>query len=301
MKLFAWLTVVGAIGGALLQSPPRPSTATGEWPTYGADLASTKYSPIDQLTPQNFSSLRVAWRAPSPDGVLTMTMPGGGEWTSDARAVFAELSRLDPPRWRDGQPPIIGNFKATPLMVGGTLYLNTPLSIGAALDAATGRTKWVVQPAQLRVRHDDDEPAVEPAGRGLLAGWRRRGRTHLLGDGRRLSDCRGREDGPPGGGLWRQRARGPDGGPAAREARPARLPECPHLLGAVTAHRRAGRRDCTRLHLVARLAEGADPRLHPRLRRCARAGSAGRSTPCRSPASSATTRGRTTRGSTPAR
>jgi hypothetical protein len=88
----------------------------------------------------------VAWRSPSPDGVLTMTMPGGGEWTSDAHTVFADLSRLDPKRWRDNQSPIIGNFKATPLMVGGTLYFNTPLSIGAAVDARTGRTKWVYNP-----------------------------------------------------------------------------------------------------------------------------------------------------------
>lgn len=88
----------------------------------------------------------MAWQTPSPDGTLTMTMPGGGEWTAPAAEIFAELSRLDPTRWRDNQPPIIGNFKATPLMVGGTLYFNTPLSIGAAVDAVTGRTKWVFNP-----------------------------------------------------------------------------------------------------------------------------------------------------------
>lgn len=146
MKLAASLTALGLVGATLTQPGPRPSTATGEWPTYGGDLASTKYSPLDTLTPQNFGSLKVAWRAPSPDGVLTMTMPDGGEWTAGAPEVFAELSRLDPKRWRDDQPPIIGNFKATPLMVGGTLYFNTPLSIGAAVDARTGRAKWTYNP-----------------------------------------------------------------------------------------------------------------------------------------------------------
>ncbi len=145
MKSLAALAAV-LLGSALFQAAPPPSTATGEWPTYGGDLASSRYSPLDQITPQNFSSLQVAWRTPSPDGALTMTMPGGGEWTADARAVFAELSRVDSKRWRDDQPPIIGNFKATPLMVGGTLYFNTPLSIGAAVDARTGRTKWVYNP-----------------------------------------------------------------------------------------------------------------------------------------------------------
>ena len=71
MKLLAWVSALAVLGGALFQAPARPSTATGEWPTYGGDLASTKYSPLEQITPQNFASLRVAWRAPSPDGVLT--------------------------------------------------------------------------------------------------------------------------------------------------------------------------------------------------------------------------------------
>jgi quinoprotein glucose dehydrogenase len=146
MKTLAWICVLGVLGGTLFQAPAQPSTATGEWPTYGGDLASSKYSPLDRITPQNFGSLGVAWRTPSPDGVLTMTMPDGGEWTGSASQVFAELSRVDPKRWRDNQPPIIGNFKATPLMVGGTLYFNTPLSIGAAVDAQTGRTKWVYNP-----------------------------------------------------------------------------------------------------------------------------------------------------------
>jgi quinoprotein glucose dehydrogenase len=140
----ACLFLAAATVGA--QAPRKSSTATGDWPTYGGDLASSKYSPLDQITPANFSSLRVAWRTPSPDGVLTMTTADGGEWTAGASEVFAELSRVDPKRWRDNQPPIVGNFKATPLMVGGTLYFNTPLSIGAAVDAQTGRTKWAYNP-----------------------------------------------------------------------------------------------------------------------------------------------------------
>ena len=125
---------------------PVPSTATGEWPTYGGDLASTKYSPLDQITGANVSRLRLVWRAPSPDGVLSLTMPDGSEWTADSKTIFAELNRLDPKRWRDGQPPFINNYKATPLMVGGTLFVNTPASVGAAYDAATGALKWVFNP-----------------------------------------------------------------------------------------------------------------------------------------------------------
>jgi quinoprotein glucose dehydrogenase len=128
------------------QPAPRPSTARGEWPAYAADLASTHYSPLDQITAANFSSLRVAWRAVTPDATLSVTLPDGAEWEGDARQVFDELTRTNPNRWRDGQAPFVNNFKATPLMIGGVLYLNTPLSIGAALDARTGATRWVYNP-----------------------------------------------------------------------------------------------------------------------------------------------------------
>jgi quinoprotein glucose dehydrogenase len=37
-------------------------------------------------------------------------------------------------------------YKATPLMIGGVLYVSTSLSQVAAIDAATGKTNWVYDP-----------------------------------------------------------------------------------------------------------------------------------------------------------
>ena len=130
------------------QSPPAPSLtpAAGEWRAYGGDLANTKYSPLDQITADNFGTLRVAWRVKSPDHSLSLTLPGGGELVASSRVVFDRLKVLDPKRWRDNEAPYVGNFKATPLMVGGRLYLNAPTSVGAALDARTGETIWVYNP-----------------------------------------------------------------------------------------------------------------------------------------------------------
>ena len=139
-----WL--LAAAAAVAVVSAQGPAAPAGEWPTYGGDLASSKYSPLAQITGANFASLRVAWRVPTPDARLSVTLPGGGEWSGPPREVFAELNRQDPRRWRDGDPPILGNFKATPLMVGGVLYLNTPTSVGAAIDAATGRTIWTYNP-----------------------------------------------------------------------------------------------------------------------------------------------------------
>jgi len=146
LPVAALVAIVSLTIASHAQNPPRPSTVAGEWPTYGGDLASTKYSPLDQINASNFNTLRVAWRTPSPDAMLSVTLPNGGEWSGGFDAVFAELNKLDPNRWRDGDEPIVGNYKATPLMVGDTLYVNSPLSIGAALDARTGAVRWIYNP-----------------------------------------------------------------------------------------------------------------------------------------------------------
>ncbi|MEE2638332.1 MAG: pyrroloquinoline quinone-dependent dehydrogenase [Acidobacteriota bacterium] len=135
-----WLAVASAVP-AQYGAP-----ATGEWPTYGGDLGSTKYSPLEQIDAENFADLEVAWRWRSSDRMLSVTTPDGGEWLADSRLIFDELNRRDPDRWRDGQPPTLTNLKATPLMVGGRLFINMPTSAVAAVDARTGRTLWVYNP-----------------------------------------------------------------------------------------------------------------------------------------------------------
>lgn len=131
---------------ALAATPASQTQTVGEWPTYGGDLASSKYSPLAQVSGANIAALRIAWRAPSPDGQLSVTTPGGGSWSGPPAAIFAELQRRDPKRWRDNEPPNVNNYKATPLMVDGLLYVNTPTSVGAAYDAATGRLRWTHDP-----------------------------------------------------------------------------------------------------------------------------------------------------------
>src|SRR4030095_12541731 len=39
-----------------------PSTKSGDWTHYTADVHGTKYSPLDQITAANFNKLEVAWR-----------------------------------------------------------------------------------------------------------------------------------------------------------------------------------------------------------------------------------------------
>ena len=116
---------VSACWVALCPEPAQAQrgAANGEWRSYGGDLGSTKYSPLDQIDATNFGDLEIAWRWQSVDGAL------------DIEALQQE------------QPAIrIRNLKATPLMVGGVLYISTPLYQAAAIDAATGETLWVHDP-----------------------------------------------------------------------------------------------------------------------------------------------------------
>ena len=194
--------------------------ANGEWPTYSGDLAGSKYSPLDQIDAGNFGALEVAWRWRSADAVLSLETPGGGEWRADSRLIFDELNRRDPNLWRDALPPTITNFKATPLMVGGRLFVKHA-HLGRRCDRrAYRRDALGLQPEELRGRHHHDERALEPARRGVLV---RRTRTpggaDLLGHRQRLPGLRRRADRRPVRRLRGARPRRPDEGHPARHAR----------------------------------------------------------------------------------
>ena len=77
-------------------------------------------------------------------------------------------------------------------MIGGRLFLNTPLSIGAALDAKTGNTLWVYNPK-----------SYESGTTTMTARWNQRGVAYwtdgqdgadFLGNRRRIPDRGGCED-----------------------------------------------------------------------------------------------------------
>ena len=81
-----------------------------EWPTYGGDLASTRYAPLDQITAENFGDLELAWT-----------------FQTDSFGPRPEF-----------------NFQGTPLMVNGVVYTTAGRRRAvAALDAVTGELLWM--------------------------------------------------------------------------------------------------------------------------------------------------------------
>ena len=81
-----------------------------EWRTYGGDLASTRYLPLDQIDRENFNDLEVAWRF--------------------------KTENLGP------RPE--SNFQSTPLVVDGVLYSTAGTRRAVvALNAETGELFWI--------------------------------------------------------------------------------------------------------------------------------------------------------------
>ena len=147
----AWVPSRGVVAGlaalVLLGSPAAAQygAVDGEWRSYGADVGGTKYSPLDQIDATNFNRLEQAWSWTTVDVMLSMEI-SGGEWTSSSANIFDVLQEQTDELWRADVQPRIFNLKATPLMVGGRLFLNTPLSVGVSLDAKTGEPLWVYNP-----------------------------------------------------------------------------------------------------------------------------------------------------------
>ena len=81
-----------------------------EWRTYGGDLASTHYSPLDAINHDNFNDLEIAW-----------------EFDTSNFGISPEF-----------------NFQSTPLMVNRTIYTTAGSRRAVvALDALTGEILWV--------------------------------------------------------------------------------------------------------------------------------------------------------------
>jgi quinoprotein glucose dehydrogenase len=113
--------------GAALLSGLAPSSArggdaaaspVGEWRYYAHDQGSTKYAPLDQINRDNVGKLTIAWTWDSP---------------------YVEMQKKN---------RMLSSFayEDTPLMIGGTLYATSSLCHVAAIDAQTGKQKWVFDP-----------------------------------------------------------------------------------------------------------------------------------------------------------
>ena len=83
-----------------------------EWKYWGGDAGQTRYAPLNQINLQTVNRLKVAWR-----------------WTADTSG-----------------DPGSANYKSTPLLDDGMLYIPWLNNGMAAIDAGTGKTVWTFEP-----------------------------------------------------------------------------------------------------------------------------------------------------------
>jgi quinoprotein glucose dehydrogenase len=95
---------------AFAQALPAARPADTEWRNYANDLASTRYSALDQITPANFNTLQVAWT-----------------FKTDSLGGHRENS-----------------YEGTPLLIKGRLFCTAGSRRDVvSLDAATGELLWM--------------------------------------------------------------------------------------------------------------------------------------------------------------
>ena len=135
-------TISTLLAVVLSAAASAADTQRGEWPYYGGDAGSSKYSPLAQVDAGNVKGLQVAWTWNSPDD-----------------ALVGAATRERP-----------GYFKPTPIMIDDVLYTSTAFSQVAAIDAGTGATRWVFDPR-----------AYAAGRRPANSGWQHRGVAYWSG------------------------------------------------------------------------------------------------------------------------
>src|SRR5215475_11206497 len=114
LQNFSWKFAL-ACAAAFLAAPSPAARAQSvaepaNWPSYAADLAGTRYRPLDQINASNFNDLEIAWRIKTDN--------------------FG-----DRPEYK---------LEGTPLMANGVLYATAGSRRAAiALNPATGELLWI--------------------------------------------------------------------------------------------------------------------------------------------------------------
>jgi len=143
LKSASLAVLLAAITAAGAQAGPK------DWTTAGQDLGGQRFSRAVQITPANVNGLKETW---------TYHL-----MTPEAKAAAAANAAL-PVAQRRGSTTGLRLSETIPVVVGDTMYIGSPFSRVIALDATTGKEKWVFEVP------NNESPSV----RGVLLEGRRR-------------------------------------------------------------------------------------------------------------------------------
>src|SRR5436309_12011742 len=150
MKYFACASLA-ALSIVVVAAQGRGKPADGDWPMYSRDLSGTRYSPLADINTGNVAMLTQAWSrrvAEAPAGrrgAGAALDDGDGQAGGRGRGAAPDAGAAGQGRGRSGadafgNPP--GNPEATPIVVGGVMYLPAGRPRILALEADTGRLIW---------------------------------------------------------------------------------------------------------------------------------------------------------------
>jgi glucose dehydrogenase len=130
------LSAAVAIGVVLAAQTSQSQPAGGDWPMYSLNHAGTRFSPLTDINAGNVAGLAQAWSV--------RLAPAGGRGAEPAGNPAAGQARGgDDPFGSGGSNP-----QATPIVVGGVMYLPARGNEVLALDADTGKEVWRYQMPQ---------------------------------------------------------------------------------------------------------------------------------------------------------
>lgn len=95
------------VDSARIEAADQPANV-GQWLSHGRDYSEQRYSPLDQITPDNIDRLGLAW--------------------------YGDLAEKG------------GSYETTPLVVDGRIFVSAPWSKVYAFDAKTGEPLWKYDP-----------------------------------------------------------------------------------------------------------------------------------------------------------
>jgi PQQ-dependent dehydrogenase (methanol/ethanol family) len=148
--------------------------AGNEWTTYGGDYANTRYSTLDQITPQNVGKLRVAWMRSlgSTDSQESTPLFIGDTiyvtTSTGPKYVFALSAKDGKPKWKY-EPEMPTDYAPTVccgLDNRGVAYANGKVFVTrldakmVALDANTGKELWTVTVVDYKAGHAITSPPL---------------------------------------------------------------------------------------------------------------------------------------------
>ena len=166
MRKAFWIACIVASAAAVAMgaqnNAQRTQSSTGDWITYGGNLAGAKYSELTEITPANVGTIAQAWMvqltAPPAGRRGGGAAPAEGAGPAEGRAAAAPPAQgrgaagggrqsaagganaavVDP----SGVAQLGSNPEATPIAINGIVYLPAAGNSVLALDGETGKEVW---------------------------------------------------------------------------------------------------------------------------------------------------------------